>query len=108
VQLPLEDRYLQPASPRDILARILRNLKRIHTYNRQLKDAICCGERIALLEPEEADNYRDLGFLYYRTRECQKSLNAFEHYLRWVVEAPDADEIRQNIQVISNRLGMLN
>jgi len=108
IQLHLEDRYLQPASPRDILARILRNLKRIHTYGRQLKDAIYCGERIALLEPEEADNYRDLGFLYYRTHEYQKSLDAFEHYLRWVVQAPDTDEIRQNIQVISKRLGMLN
>jgi regulator of sirC expression with transglutaminase-like and TPR domain len=108
VQLRLEDHYLHPASARDILARILRNLKRIHTYDRQIKEAICCGERIALLEPQEADNYRDLGFLYYRAHEYQKSLDAFEHYLRWAIDAADADEIRQNIQVISSRLGMLN
>ncbi len=108
IQLRLEDRYLQPTHPRNILARILRNLKRIHTYGRQLREAIYCGERIALLEPQEADNYRDIGFLYYRIHEYQKSLDAFEHYLRWAVQAPDADEIRQNIQVISSRLGMLN
>lgn len=108
VKLQLAAHHLSAASPRDILARILRNIKRIHTGEHQIKDAIRCGEKISWLLQDEADNHRDLGFLYYRMHEYQKSLYSFEEYLRWAPSAQDADEIRQNIQVISSRLSMLN
>ena len=87
---------------------MLRNLKRIHVTERRLRDAVRCGERISWLLPNEAENYRDLGFLYYRAHEYGKSIAAFEEYLRWADEPRDAEEIRQNIRVISGRLGLLN
>ena len=107
-QLRFSEQYVEPASPRDILARMLRNLKRIHVTERRLRDAVRCGERISWLLPNEAENYRDLGFLYYRAHEYGKSIAAFEEYLRWADEPHDVEEIRQNIRVISGRLGLLN
>ncbi len=106
--LRFSSEYIEPATPRDILARMLRNLKRLHVNERRLADAIRCGERIAWLLPDEAENFRDLGFLYYRAHEYRRSIDAFESYLRCAQDPQDDEEIRQNIQVISGRLGMLN
>ncbi len=107
-QLRFAEEYIEPASSRDILARMLRNLKRIHVAERRLRNAVRCGERISWLLPNEAENYRDLGFLYYRAHEYGKSIAAFEQYLRWAEDPHDGEEIRQNIRVISGRLGLLN
>lgn len=107
-QLRLSEHFMAPAKPRDILARMLRNLKRVHVNERRLNKAICCGQRIAWLLPDEAENYRDLGFLHYRTHQYKQSIEAFEEYLQRAQSPADHDEIEQNIRVISGRLGMLN
>ena len=107
-KLELAADYLAPTSPLDILARMLRNLKRQHVQARQFPAAVHCAIRISWLQPAEAENYRDLGFLYYWIREYGKAVDAFNAYLRWADTPPDAKEIQQNIQVISDRLSMLN
>ena len=100
--------FIAPAEPRDILARILRNLKRVHVNERRLSHAIRCGQRISWLLPDEAENYKDLGFLYYRAHQFKQSLESFEQYLRLANDPSDRNEIEQNIRVISGRLAMLN
>ena len=106
--LGLPEHFIAPAEPRDILARMLRNLKRVHVNERRLSKAICCGQRISWLLSDEVENYRDLGFLYYRAHQFKQSLEAFEQYLQLANDPSDRDEIKQNIRVISGRLAMLN
>ena len=106
--LRFSEHFIAPAAPRDILARMLRNLKRVHVNERRLSEAIHCGQRIAWLVSDEAENYRDLGFLYYRAHQYKQSIKAFEQYLRCANDPSDRDEIEQNIRVISGRLAMLN
>jgi regulator of sirC expression with transglutaminase-like and TPR domain len=107
-KLELADSFLAPASPRHILARMLRNLKRIHVQQRVFHEAVHCAEKITWLLPAEAENYRDLGFLYYWIHEYGKAIDAFATYLRWAEDPSDAVEIQRNIQVISDRLSVLN
>ena len=106
--LPFSEHFIAPAEPRDILARMLRNLKRVHVNGGRLSGAIRCGQRIAWLLSDEAENYRDLGFLYYRAHQYKQSIEAFEQYLQWANDPSDRDEIEKNIRVISGRLAMLN
>ena len=107
-KLELAEDFLAPAPPLQILARILRNLKRIHIQERKFHAAIQCAKKIVYLQPAEAENYRDLGFLCYWIREYSKAIDAFTAYLRWADDPPDAKEIQQHIRTISNRLSMLN
>ncbi len=106
--MPLEERFLRVASPRQILARMLRNLKQIHIRQRQFAQAIRAGEQILWLQPSEAEDYRDLGYLYYQVRDSRRSLNALEEYLRRTGEPEDAGEVRSLIQDLASRLGSLN
>ena len=43
----------------NILARMLRNLKRLHFQAREFSTAIHWAEKIAYLQPDEAENYRE-------------------------------------------------
>lgn len=107
--MPLEKRFLQAASPRQILARLLRNLKQIHIRQRQFAQAIRAGEQILWLQPSEAEDYRDLGYLYYQVRDSRRSLEALEEYLRRTGGQPeDAAEVQSLIQDLAARLGALN
>ena len=107
-KLKLTPDFLAPTPPLQILARMLRNLKRIHIQAHEFHRAIPCAEKIAWLQSTEAENYRDLGFLYYGSHEYSKALDAFNSYLRWAENPPDAKEIQQNIQAISDHLSKLN
>ena len=51
---------LAAAPPRQILARLLRNLLPIHTQRGELGAALACCDRIALVEPESAGEMRAL------------------------------------------------
>ena len=107
-RLELAAEFIEPTSSRHILARMLRNLKRLHSQAREFSTAIGWAEKIAYLLPAEAENYRDLGFLYHHTREYLKSIEAFNEYLRQAGDAPDAPTIEHNIRVLANRLIPLN
>ena len=87
---------------------MLRNLKRLHFQAREFSTAIHWAEKIAYLQPAEAENHRDLGFLYHHTCEYLKAIEAFSEYLRWAGDASDASTIEHNIRVLANRLIPLN
>jgi len=55
----LDPAMLAPTSAREILARVLRNLKQIHTERRELEAALACSERILLLFPSDPGEQRD-------------------------------------------------
>jgi len=55
----LEPALLRPAAPREILVRLLRNLKHAHAQRAELEAAIACCERILLLIPGEPGELRD-------------------------------------------------
>jgi regulator of sirC expression with transglutaminase-like and TPR domain len=50
---------LRPAEPREILVRLLRNLKHAHAQRDELGAAIACCERLLLLIPGEPGELRD-------------------------------------------------
>ena len=107
-RLPLEKYFLEAVSPREILARMLRNLKQIHAEQKDFKQAISSGEKITWLQPDSAFDYRDLGYLYYQVKAYHQSLAAFSAYLQRAEAAADEQEIRKNIQILAAQLGTLN
>jgi regulator of sirC expression with transglutaminase-like and TPR domain len=57
-------RHLRAAMPREILVRMLGNLKRIFAERRELERALACCDRILLLAPEAPDELRDRALVY--------------------------------------------
>jgi regulator of sirC expression with transglutaminase-like and TPR domain len=91
------DQYLEPATPRQIIARVLRNLKNIYMQSAKLEQALAVMQRMLLVMPESAEELRDRGLLYQKLECFRPALSDLQNYLRRRPEAPDAAEIHGKI-----------
>ena len=106
--VPMHPRFLQAVTHKEILARMLRNLRQIHFRDGEYNKAVRTAEQITWLAPQSAQDYRDLGYLYYQVNAYAKSLDSFNTYLRLSDDPPDREEISKNIRVLTQQLAKLN
>jgi regulator of sirC expression with transglutaminase-like and TPR domain len=52
-------------------------------------------DRAAALDPTYPDPFRQMGFLYYQSKQTEKSKEAFRKYLALKPDAPDARRIKE-------------
>lgn len=95
-ELPLAA-YLRAAHPREILTRMLRNLKAIFTEGRQWELLRDVQERLVILLPDEITERRDRGLAYANLAEPQAALDDIEAYLALRPDAEDADSMREKL-----------
>jgi len=95
-ELPLAA-YLRAAHPREILTRMLRNLKAIFTDTQRWQQVLEVQERLVILLPDEITERRDRGLAYAHLAEPQAALDDLEAYLALRPDAEDADNVRQKL-----------
>ncbi len=99
---------LAPVSSREILLRVLRNLKQIHLDRSDLDSALRCSSRVLLLQPDSPGELRDRGLLN-RALECYLASEAdLSRYLELHPEAPDADSVGRVLVQVRSRTSRLN
>ena len=92
--------FLQAASPRDILARMLGNLKSIHRAAGDPVSGLAVQERLVRLLPQAWEEWRDRGLLLAELGQGQTAAEDLALYLREVPDAEDADRIRAQWQLL--------
>ncbi len=102
------ERYLEPATPRQIIARVLRNLKNIYLQTQKLEPALAVMHRMLLVVPESAEELRDRGLLYQQLECFRPALSDLQNYLRRRPDAPDATEIHGKIVELKQASSKLN
>jgi len=102
------DRYLEPATPRQIIARVLRNLKSIYMQTGKLEQALAVMQRMLLVTPESAEELRDRGLVYHQLECFQPALSDLQNYLRRKPEAPDAAQIHGKVVELKQAAARLN
>ena len=100
----LQPEFLATVSKRQILARMLANLKYIYLNQQELEKALAAVERILLLFPGASLELRDRGLLCYELGLSDQAANDLEAYLAKAPHAQDAAAIRQ----ILTLLGRIN
>lgn len=96
---------LRPVGRRQILARMLRNLRTAHLARRDWPAAVDAIELLLVLEPTDPEHGRDRGLLLGRMGRFTESVAALRRY---VDERPDAHDVRDVRQVIGIFAGRLN
>lgn len=91
----LQPEFLAAVTNKQILARILTNLKYIYLNKQELEKALAAVERILLLFPGFALEVRDRGLLCYQLGRFSQAANDLETYLVKTPEAQDAYMIRR-------------
>ncbi|AFY76222.1 hypothetical protein Ple7327_0793 [Pleurocapsa sp. PCC 7327] len=96
----LESHFLDPVDNKQILARMLTNLKFIYINKQELLKAIAAMERILLLFPYNRRELRDKGLLYYQLGEWVQAFQELDLYLTNFPDAEDTDIIRNLLDKI--------
>jgi regulator of sirC expression with transglutaminase-like and TPR domain len=80
---------LQPATQREIVARMLGNLKSIYLQTERWQRLLAVQQRLVILLPDSIEEVRDRGFAYARLDYLRPALEDLERYLG---DRPDADD----------------
>jgi len=91
------DRYLEPATSREIVTRVLRNLKGIYLKRSALEQALAVMHRMLLVMPESAEELRDRGLIYLRLEAFRAAAADLQNYLRRRPDAPDAVDMHAKL-----------
>jgi regulator of sirC expression with transglutaminase-like and TPR domain len=89
----LKPEYLRSAARKDVLVRLLANLKNVYLNARDEQRALAAVERILLLRPA-AEERRDRGMLLARVGRVDEAVMDLKDYLESVPDAPDAERVR--------------
>lgn len=90
--------FLRAASRRDVLVRLLTNLKRIYTNVEDDVRALAVVERLLLLKPGAAREVRERGELLARLGRVSEAIEQLETYLDYAPGAADAERIRNLVR----------
>jgi regulator of sirC expression with transglutaminase-like and TPR domain len=100
--------YLQPAHPRDILERMLRNLKALYLENKHWQRVLGVQQRLVLLLPDDITERRDRGLVYAHLDSPQEALQDLEAYLAKCPHAGDAETLRRKLPELREAARRIN
>ena len=99
--VPFRPCYLEPATPREVVLRVMRNLKIAHLRARENFDAISCIDVMLAWNPAQPREVRDRGLLYAQMKVWGLAIRDFEAYLE---ECPAArDRLRIELELANAR-----
>jgi regulator of sirC expression with transglutaminase-like and TPR domain len=95
--------FLQAASPRTVLARMLRNLKEIHRGSGDAARQLAVCQRLVSLMPDDAAELRDRGLAAVQSGQEDLARADLHSYLERLPAAPDREEIEIRLRSLTPR-----
>ena len=90
--------YLQETRPRDIIARMLRNLKDIYSSQEDWPRLIAVQNRLLILLPQSWPDYRDRGLAHAQQGDTALAVADLDTYLQHVDNAVDLQAIAMRVE----------
>lgn len=89
--------FLQPAKSREVLARLLRNLKEIHRSNLDWARVLGVAQRLVVLLPGDFSEVRDRGLAFEHLGHFDAAAADYLQYLEQCPNAPDHASVKQRL-----------
>jgi regulator of sirC expression with transglutaminase-like and TPR domain len=97
-QVQLRPDFLAAATKRQILARILANLKGIYVAAKDYRRALAAVERMLVINPDLAPEIRDRGILRMQLSQTPQAVADLEWYVTTNPQAEDVEEVRKRLR----------
>lgn len=102
------DPLLDSANKKEILARVLRNLKTSYLRTDEFDKALSVVERVLSIVPDSAEDLRDRGLIYQRLECVHAALEDLRNYFDLEPDAADAVDIRARIIELQGQASTLH
>ncbi len=99
---------LRVVTKKQILTRMLQNLKGIYARVGDQHKTLGVIERALLVNPDVTGEIRDRGLVYFGMERYAAALADLEEYLRRAPQAADAKEVKERIKQLRQRQAQLN
>lgn len=107
-QMTLRPEFLFAVSRRQMLTRILNNLKTVYMSSRNFKKVLPLVDLLLVIYPRSPEDVKQRALLRYSLGQSKAAAEDLEEYLRMSPEASDSDEIRQTALSIRRMLALMN
>jgi len=107
-QMPLQPEFLMAVSRRQVLVRMLNNLKSIYLSARNFRKALPIVDLILAIYPRSPEDVKQRALLRWSLGQTRGALADLDDYLKMSPEASDADEIRQTAASLRRMMVTMN
>jgi regulator of sirC expression with transglutaminase-like and TPR domain len=107
-KLAMQPAFLEATGKKQILRRMLNNLKMIYLRDGAFLKALPVLQRLVILDPAAAEDVRDRGAIYLQLECFQQALGDFERYLQLMPDAADATVVREKIIDLTKQVSQIN
>ena len=107
-QMTLQPEFLMAVSRRQVLVRMLNNLKSIYLSGRNFRKALPIVDLILAIYPRSPEDVKQRALLRWSLGQTRGALADLEDYLKMSPEASDADEIRQTAASLRRMMATMN
>jgi regulator of sirC expression with transglutaminase-like and TPR domain len=94
---------LRRAGRREILARVLRNLRSVHLSRRDWPTALGVVDLLMVVEPTDPDHGRDRGLLLGRMGRFSEAIACLARYLEERPDGHDVQDVQQVVAIFAGR-----
>jgi regulator of sirC expression with transglutaminase-like and TPR domain len=107
-QLALQPEFLLPVTRRQMLTRMLNNLRSIYLSQRDFRRAVQIVDLILVIYPRSPEDMKQRAVLRYNLDDYRGALSDFDEYVKMSPDASDAEEIRQTALSLRRSMAMMN
>jgi len=107
-EMKLRPEFLHPISRRQILTRMLNNLKTVYLSTRNFRKALPVADLILVIHPQSPEDIKQRALLRYSMGLQRLAAEDLEAYLKASPAASDKDDIRQMSMSIRQMLALMN
>ena len=107
-KVKLEPKMLRPCRRKEMLERILRNLKAIYLRDQDKDRALRVVDLLVRIQPGSAEDLRDRGILYAALDCYSLAARDLESYLSLAPQAKDAEDLAARMALLRYKAARLN
>jgi regulator of sirC expression with transglutaminase-like and TPR domain len=107
-EMKLRPEFLHPISRRQILTRMLNNLKTVYLSTRNFRKALPIADLILVIHPQSPEDVKQRALLRYSLGMNRLAAEDLDEYLQISPTASDADDVRQMSLSIRRMLALMN
>lgn len=97
------DHYLGAVTKKQLLTRVLHNLRAVYLMRQQLRNALLVLDYLLLIAPWDLETRRDRGLLALRIGEFPRALDDLQAYVEFATNDPNLPVIRGHIEALRRR-----
>ena len=107
-EIELQPEFLRPVTHREILTRMLNNLRQIYFTQRNFAKGLMILDLLLAIPPRSPELLRERGLVRLNLEQFLGAARDLGGYLQLQPEAPDAEDVRETLDMLRQFLARLN